>query len=632
MSEFLIQIRRWLSMPSCKVLLLSFLVVSCIQNQKQEPTLFTKLDPSRTGIDFENTIDLFGETNIYNYRNYYNGGGVAIADVNDDGYPDIFFTSNQESNRLFLNKGGFSFVDITNESGIAGSRPWSTGVTTLDINHDGAVDFYVGASGENENRRNQLFVQIGTRVHINEVGDTLIVPRYEDQAQMYGLDHDGMTISSTLFDYNGDDLLDLYIQNNEEKAIDSFDLSKNERLVTSKTGGDQLFMREGDQYRNVTSEAGIYSSIIGFTLSATASDVNNDGFTDLFVANDFFERDYLYINQQDATFEDAFQNQPSHHSMSVAAMGSDVADVTRDGLPDIYVADMLPRDDARLKSIPCCVSWENINDRMTWGYGYQITRNTLHVNRGNESFSEVGRIANVEASDWSWAVLMADLDHNGWTDIYITNGLLQDITNADYLKEVSTPDVVRSIVTQEGVDFDELIQIIPSVPVPNVAFSGKGYLEFEEMAAPWGLGEPSFSSGAAWGDLDADGDLDLVVNDLNGPARIYENHSTDLYPERTWLRVDLEGSQTNKFAIGAKVRAYAKGEQWMREHFLQRGFQSSVEPGLFFGFGEVSQLDSLVIQWPNGEQTRFLDPDELSLPQRIHIQQPEVRHNVESDE
>ena len=630
MNTVLTQTKRWVTISLCKVIPLICLLASCMPNELQEPTLFTKLDPSRTGVDFENTIDLFGETNIYNYRNYYNGGGVAIADVNHDGYPDIFFTSNQESNRLYLNKGDLSFVDITDESGISGSRSWSTGVTTLDINHDGAIDFYVGAAGENENRRNELFVQIDMRIQVDEFGDSLLIPLYEDQAQVYGLDYDGMTISSTVFDYDGDDQLDLYIQNNEEKAIDSFDLSNNERLERSQKGGDQLFKRVGDQYLNVTAEAGIYSSIIGFTLSATASDVNSDGFTDLFVANDFFERDYLYINQQDGTFRDAFQDQPAHHSMSVASMGSDVADVTRDGLPDIYVADMLPRDDARLKSIPCCVTWENINDRIQWGYGYQITRNTLHVNRGNESFSELGRIAKVEASDWSWAVLMNDYDLNGWTDIYITNGLLQDITNADYLKEVSTPDVVRSIVTQEGVDFYELIEIIPSTPVPNVAFSGKGYLEFEEMADLWGLGEPSFSSGAAWGDLDSDGDLDLVVNDLNGSARLYENRTTDLHPERTWLRVDLKGSATNTLAIGAKVRAYAGGEQWMREHFLQRGFQSSVEPGLFFGFGEVPQLDSLIIEWPNGENTRFLNPDDLSLPKRMQIQEPFSNKNMET--
>jgi hypothetical protein len=605
-----------------KVLFLGVLVSGCMFVEEQKESLFILHEASNTGVDFKNMIDLFGEKNIYNYRNYYNGGGVAIADVNDDGYPDLFFTSNMGSNRLYLNQGNLRFIDVTKKAGISGQRDWSTGVTTLDVNHDGFIDFYIGASGENANRFNELFVHVGTQIEITVEGDTLNIPQYADQANQYGLDHDGMTIASTVLDIDRDGQLDLYIQNNEEKAIDSFDISQNERLENSKTGGDQLFKRVDNQYLNVTNSSGIYSSIIGFTLSATPSDINGDGFTDLFVANDFFERDYMYINQRDGTFKDIFQDQPAHHSMSVASMGSDIADINRDGLPDIYVADMLPREDKRLKSIPCCVSWENINDRIRWDYGYQITRNTLHINRGNESFSEVGRLAKVEASDWSWAVLMADYDLNGWTDIYITNGLLQDITNADYLKEVSTPEMVRSIVTQEGVDFMELIDIIPSVPIPNVMFSGKGDLEFEEIAREWGLGEPSFSSGAAWGDLDGDGDLDLVVNDLNGPARLYENRSTELHPERTWLRVDLKGSQTNTLAIGTKVTAYAEGEQWVREHFLQRGFQSSVEPGLFFGFGEVAKLDSLVVQWPNGSMSRWTNPEELLLPMRLSLEEP----------
>ena len=560
-----------------------------------------------TGVQFENTLGYDYDFNVYRYRNFYNGGGVALGDVNNDGVLDIFLTANQGENRLFLNQGNWTFTDATHHAGVAGTRAWSTGVSMADINGDGWLDIYVCNSGivAGDDKRNELYVNRGDGT-------------FDERAAAYGIDDAGLSTHGSFLDYDHDGDLDLYLVNNSFRSIQDFTLEVNLRHVRHKDGGDRLYRNDGGAFTDVSAEAGIYGSEIGFGLGVSVGDVNRDGWPDMYVSNDFFERDYLYLNLQNGTFAEVLE--ASIKSVSAAAMGADMADLDGNGYPDIFVTDMLPASEVRMKTVSSFDDWPRYQNYLRDDYYHQFTRNTLHLNWGHGpqeavNFSEVGRYAHVAASDWSWGALIADFDHDGHRDIFVANGIYQDLTNADFLVEVSSPATVAALTEQDSVDWAALIAMMPSNPIPNHMFAGDGALGFQDVTAPWGLGEPGFSNGSAYGDLDNDGDLDLVINNLNQPVSLYENRATERYPGRAWLRVTLQGKGPNPFGVGAQVTAWHRGRHWHAEQQPVRGFQSSVDPVLHFGLGQdIPVLDSLVVSWPSGHASRLID-----LPTRQHV-------------
>lgn len=591
------------------LLFLSFFLFlsSCSNNPDETLPLFESIPVEKSNIQFENNLNSDSDFNVYRYRNFYNGGGVAVGDVNQDSLPDVYLTANRGANKLYINKGDFVFEDVTDKAGVSGSKPWATGTSFVDINEDGLLDIYVTNSGEFETdqRRNELFINNGDGT-------------FTESASEYGLDHPGYSIHASFFDYDLDGDLDMYLLNNSDASVVDFDLDINHRDTINELGGDKLFRNDSGSFTDVTYEAGIYSSEIGFGLSASISDLNRDGYPDIYVANDFFEYDYLYMNNGDGTFDEVLKEQIN--SISAASMGTDIADLTNNGWPDIYATDMLPRTDQRTKQITTYENWELFSEKQSQGYHYQVTRNTLQLNNGNGTYSEVGRLAGVQASDWSWATLIADFDLNGHSDILVTNGLIQDITNLDYIEEINRPDIVRSIISDDNVDYEQLVEMIPSNPVPNVMFANYGKLEFENKAEEWGLGEPGYSSGSAWADFDNDGDLDIIINDVNGTAKLYKNQAVQ-NSKKHWLKVTLSGENPNPYGIGATVEVWADSSYWYREHYLQRGYQSSVEPGIFIGLGDHQNVDSLKVQWPDGRTSFQTD---LTASQHVSISQTEA--------
>ncbi|MBL7873492.1 MAG: VCBS repeat-containing protein [Cyclobacteriaceae bacterium] len=567
-----------------------FSMLSCNKEQLNN-TLFTEIKEAHSGIDFENRLVFDQQFNIYTYRNFYNGGGVALGDINNDGLIDIYFTANQGPNRLYLNKGKFSFEDITQKAGVAGTKAWSTGVSMADVNGDGWLDIYVCNSGDvkGDNKENELF--------INNKDNT-----FTEQAKRYGVADGGFTTHAAFLDYDNDNDLDLYILNNSYQAIGSFNLMKNERPKRDSLGGDKLLRNDDGHFTDVSAEAGIYGSVIGFGLGVTVGDINKDGRSDIYISNDFFERDYLYINNGDGTFTESLTEQIK--SISGASMGADLADINNDGLPDIFVTEMLPADNGRIKTVTTFENWDRHKYAVNNGYYEQFTRNMLQLNNGNDSFSEIGRLSKVEATDWSWGALMFDMDNDGLKDIFVANGIYQDLTNQDYLQYVSNEEVVRSIVSSKNVDYKKLVELIPSTPISNFAFQNQGNLSFSNKAHEWGLGKPGFSNGSAYGDLDNDGDLDLVINNVNGPASLMRNETNNQLNNK-YLKFELSGIGRNTFAWGTTLTISKNEQVFYLEQMPNRGFESSMDPRPNIGLGKIDTVDQVLVLWPNGTETRL---------------------------
>ena len=563
-------------------------------------SLFEQMDAKEAGIDFENILQYHDNFNVYRYRNFYNGGGVALGDVNLDGLPDVFLTGNQVPNRLYLNQGDFQFKDISEQADIGGERAWSTGASMADVNGDGFLDIYVCNSGivDGDDRRNELY--------INQRDNTFL-----EMAAIYKIDDGGLSTHATFLDYDLDGDLDMFLVNNSFRSIEDFQLEINTRHIPHPDGGDRLFRNDAPHtsFTDVTEAAGIYRSEIGFGLGASVGDVNRDGWPDLYISNDFFEYDYLYINNQDGTFRESLRS--SINSISAAAMGADMADLNGDGFLDIFVTDMLPKTDARIKTVSAFDSWARYRAYVRDDYYHQFTRNTLQLNQGtgpdhNIHFSETGRMLQVDASDWSWGALIADYNHDGQRDIFVANGIYRDLTNADYLEAIRDEDT-RDILTRENyVDWKTLIEMIPTHPIPNHMFAGTAPLSFTDVTQAWGLSEPGFSNGSAYADLDLDGDLDLVINNAGSAPMLFQNLITDQFSERHWLQIELKGAGRNTYGVGTQVSAWRNSRLWYLEQQPVRGFQSSVDPVLHLGLGtETTMLDSLIVQWPGGAVHRL---------------------------
>ncbi|WP_224751238.1 CRTAC1 family protein, partial [Mucilaginibacter pankratovii] len=550
-----------------------------------------------TGIVFANNVTYTEQLNVYTYRNFYNGGGVAIGDMNNDGLPDVFFCGNQQSNRLYINGGNFKFTDVTIKAGLSSAGVWSTGVTLADVNGDGWLDIYVCKSGDfsGKNRSNQLFINNGNLT-------------FTEKAAEYGLNNKGLCTHAVFFDYDKDGDLDCYLLNNSFRSVGNYDLIKDQRNIPDPLGGNKLYRNDNGHFIDITQQAGIYSSKIGFGLGVTIADVNNDGWEDIYVSNDFFERDYLYINNKNGTFKECLPD--AIRELSLNSMGADIADINNDGLPDIYVTDMLPEPERRLKTKTAFENWDKYQSDLDNGYYQQFLRNVLQLNRGTApgstthqvNFSEIGRLAGVQATDWSWGALITDLDNDGFKDIFVSNGIFKDLTDQDYIQFMANPVEVRRMMGREKEAIKKLIDLMPSEAVPNYAYHNNGDLTFSNKAGEWGLGDAGFSNGSAYGDLDNDGALDLVVNNVNMPAFVYRNNSRKLHPENKYLKVVLQGEGNNRFGTGSRVTVYYNHTLSYQEQMPARGFESSVDNRLNFGLGKTSLIDSVVVQWPDGKQ------------------------------
>ncbi|RMH65673.1 MAG: RNA-binding protein [Bacteroidetes bacterium] len=582
--------------------------------------LFQRLPPERTGIAFRNTLSEHPSPhrNVLLFEYFSNGSGVAVGDVNGDGLDDLYFGGNMTYNRLYLNRGNLTFEDVTEAAGVAGRvNTWKTGVTMADVNGDGRLDLYVGYSGDLplDRRVDELYINLGV--------DDRGIPRFEEQAHAYGLDRPHSTNQAYFFDYDRDGDLDLLLLTHNVRQIPRMDRAGTQQQLREDdpVNGVRFYRNEGARFVDVTRQAGFVSSPLTYGLGAGIADIDQDGWLDVYIGNDYSPPDYLYMNQGDGTFADELAERIDHTSH--ASMGVDVADLDNDGWAEIMVLDMLAPDPRRQKTLFVPEDRDLFQMFVDVGFHHQYLRNTLQWNHGDGTFSEIGQLAGVASTDWSWAPLLADYDNDGLKDIVITNGTLRDNTHRDFLAYKNRYALSRRY-DLEPADVAHLLEVLPASTVPNVAFRNGGAWRFEDVTAAWGLGEPMTSTGAAYADLDNDGDLDLILNNINAPAAIFENRAAD-GAGHAYLQVELRGETGNTAGIGARLTLYAGGMQQYLEQMPMRGYLSTVSPVLHFGLGPQAAADSLQVIWPDGRQQTLYDVpanQRLTLYQRDATPRP----------
>jgi hypothetical protein len=578
------------------------LLFSC-KEKKEESKLFELMPAEKTGVQFENTLSSSDSLNILEYLYFYNGGGVTAGDINNDGLVDLYFAGNQVSNRLYLNLGDFQFEDISESAGVSGNGGWSTGVTMADVNGDGLLDIYVSQVGAYKglSGRNRLYINQGDN-------------KFEDLAKEYGVDFIGFSTQTAFLDYDRDGDLDMYLLNHSVKSPEVFAKASQRNQVDES--GDKLFKNLASEgklgFEEVTVASGIYSSILGFGLGVGVEDINGDGWPDIYVSNDFTENDYLYINQQDGTFLESLENLISNTSRY--SMGNDLADLNGDGLPEIFTTDMLPQaPEIWMKSVGEDKP-EVYQIKKQFGYADQYVRNHLQLNQGGNGFSEIALFSGIYASDWSWSPLIFDMDNDGSPDIHITNGIEKRPNDLDFIQysQEPEPNLKMSELRQKQ------IEMLPTVKLPNLSFQNQGNLKFTDQAAAWGLDQPSYSNGSTYADLDNDGDLDLIINNLNQPSFIYQNHSEK--SGNSFLRINLKAEGKNSFGMGAKVGVYFEEKTLFQYYSGSRGFMSGPSSTLVFGLGKAQAIDSISVSWPDGAEEVFTS---LSINQTYVLKQNE---------
>ncbi len=570
--------------------------------------MFSLLPSSETGIKFKNLIQETPEFNILTYGYLYNGGGVSIGDINNDGLQDIYFTGSMVGSRLYLNKGNFKFEEIAQKAGVFAEGFWNTGTTMADVNGDGLLDIYVcrSAAKDSYKRKNLLFINNGNLT-------------FTEKASEYGIADEGYSTQGAFFDYDKDGDLDLYVLNHSVQEFASFKSVSNDlKSVRDPNFEDRLYKNENGKFIEVGQAAGLTSNVLGFGLGISISDINNDGWLDIYISNDFNEQDYLYINNQDGTFKENLQNFIGHTSHF--SMGSDIADINNDGFTDIMTLDMWPEGIERQKMVSGPDNYDKYQLLQKNGFYEQSMRNMLQLNNNGLSFSEIGQYSGVDATDWSWSTLFCDLDNDGYKDIYITNGVKKDYTNMDFMN-FAVQEKINENNTGVPMSIDKLLENIPASLEENYTYRNNGNLSFTKVNNDWGLNLKSLSNGAAYADLDNDGDLDLVVNNIDSEAFVYKNNS-EIITKNSYLKLKLVGDNKNTFAIGAKVELKLKDNNISQELMPTRGFQSSGSYDLVFGLGTENKVEKLTIIWPDGRQQILND---LKANQTLTLKQVEAR-------